>query len=180
MSPTNLFTGHSTRLRSPAECMTDLTTNTHGKVHHANTVQGWAAYKADKVEWLCLNSDKWGPDETCPYLLMPGTKSVGHGECYKCGHCHMLFDGTPCMHPAVDRQESIYRGVAGKIIRESHVATNPNPRPPPTSPANVASIQELSPTQSLQLVPEADGYPAHYIIVTTTLSNQGNCKGPPV
>ena len=129
--------------------MTDLTTNTHGKVHHANTAQGWVAYEADKA------------------------------ECYKCGHCHTLFDGTPCLHPAVNCLESIYRGVTGKIIRESHNTINPTSRPLPSPPVNVASIQELPLGQSLQLVPEADGYPAHYIIITSP-NIQGNGGGPTV
>ena len=113
MSSTNLFAGYSARHKPSTEWMADLTTNTRGKVHHA---QGWVAYEADKAEWICLHSSKWGPDETCPYPLMPGTEPIGHGECYKCGHCHTLFDGTPCLHPTVDRLESIYRGVARKII----------------------------------------------------------------
>ena len=46
-------------------------------------------------------------------------------------------------------------------------------------PMNVASIQELPLGQSLQLVPEANGYPAHYIIITSP-NIQGNGGGPMV
>ena len=94
MSSTNLFAGYSARHKPSAERMTDLTTNTRGKVHHANTAQGWVGYEADKAEWIRLHSSKWGPDETCPYPLTPGTEPVGHGECYKCGHHHTL---THCL-----------------------------------------------------------------------------------
>ena len=140
MSSTNLFAGYSAGHRPPAERMSDLTTNTRGKLHHANTAPGWSAYEADKAEWICIHSSKWGPDETCPYPLTPGTEPVGRGECYKCGHLHSLFDGTPCPHPAVDQHKTIYRGVAGKIIQESRNAANPATHPSPTPPANVASI----------------------------------------
>ena len=179
MSSRNLFAGYSARHRPPAKRMSDLTTNTRGKLHHANTAPGWSAYEADKAEWIRIHSSKWGPDETCPYPLTPGTEPVGRGECYKCGHLHSLFDSTPCAHPAVDQCETIYRGVAGKIIRESRNTANPTTRPSPTPPANVASIQELAPGQSFQLVPEMDGYPAHYIIITTP-NIQGNGEGPTV
>ena len=107
--------------------MINLTNNTWGKIHHANMAQGWASYKANKVEWLRINLEKWGLDETCPYPLTPGTQPVGQGECYKCGHLHNLFISKQCSGPEVDMFETIYRGVMGKIIRESRKAqTQPN------------------------------------------------------
>ena len=75
-----------------------------------------------------------------------------------------IVDGTPCLHPTVNCLESIYRGVARKIIRESRNAINPTSHPSPSPPVNVASIQELPLGQSLQLVPEADGYPVLHSI----------------
>ena len=77
MSSTNLFTGYSAQHRLPAKRMSGLTTNTHRKLHHANTTLGWSAYEANKAEWIHIHSCKWGPDETCPYPLTPGTQPVG-------------------------------------------------------------------------------------------------------
>ena len=66
MSLTNLFAGYSTQHGPPFKRMSDLTTNTGGKVHHANTAQGWSTYEIDKAEWVHLHGSKWGLDETCP------------------------------------------------------------------------------------------------------------------
>ena len=111
--------------------MTNLTNNTQGKMHHANMAQGWASYKANKVEWLHINLEKWGPDETCPYPLTLGTQPVGQGECYKCGHLHNLFVGEQCLGLEVDKFEMIYRGITGKIIRESRKTQTQQNQPNP-------------------------------------------------
>lgn len=184
MSPTNLFAGYTRNNQRPmTERMTDLSNNTRGKVHQGNTTTGWATYEAEKAEWKRINAGKWGPDETCPYPLTPGTEPVGKGECYKCGQLHFKLSST-CPTPPVDELETIYRGVAGKIIRDSrrllgpypngnHPST-PSPAPPP---AAVAAIQELGPGQSLQFVPATSDYQGHYIIVNSP-DIQGNGEGP--
>ena len=184
MAPTNLFAGSTRPNQRPFnERMDDLTKNTQGKIHQANTPIGWVAYEADKMEWKRRFPSKWAPDETCPYPLTPGTQPVGKGECYKCGHLHFKLTDT-CANTVVDEFETIYRGVAGKIMRESKRLLGPYRAPPipstttsTTPKANVAAVHQLGIGQSLQFIPASDEYQAHYIIVSES-GDQGNGEGP--
>ena len=130
MSLTNLFAGYSAQHRPPAKRMSDLTTNTRGKLHHANTALGQSTYEANKAEWIHIHSSKWGLDETCPYPLTPGTEPVGRGGCYKCGHLHLLFNGTPCPHPAVDPHElstgELLGKSSGKVVMQPILPHTPH------------------------------------------------------
>ena len=189
MTPTNLFARYTRTNTHPAtEHMTDLSNNTQGKIHHGNTTTDWNTYESEHAEWKCVNPNKWAPDETCPYLLTPSTQPIGKGECYKCGHLHFKLSAL-CPTPQVDPLETIYRGVAGKIIWESKHTSGPYPNmsqsssllPPPIPsmqvPATVTAIQELDSNQSLQYIPAMSDYQARYIIVNSP-DPQGNGKGP--
>ena len=189
MAPNNLFAGYArTNTRPATKRMADLSNNTWGRIHHGNTTAGWNAFESEQAEWKRVNPNKWAPDETCPYPLTPGTQPVGKGECYKCGHLHFKLS-IQCPTPQVDPLETIYRGVAGKIIRESKRASGPypntnqsssSPTPPIPSlpvPATVAAIQELESNQSLQYIPATSDYQAHYILVSSS-EPQGNGEGP--
>ena len=67
----------------------------------------------------------------------------------------------------------------GKLSEKVTTQSIPPHAPHLPPPMNVASIQELLLGQSLQLVPKADGYPAHYIVITSP-NIQGNGGGPTV
>ncbi|KAJ7060417.1 hypothetical protein C8F01DRAFT_1084159 [Mycena amicta] len=145
--------------------MQDLTRNTTGVVHHADTAEGRAAYALQVRAWKTANPTKLsGGDEYAPYPLTPGTDPVGSGECFDCGSRHGR--NTPHPRGQVDAFETFYRRVANRIIRDDRNATNAADAA--GVPANVHLVH----------VAATDEYPEHW--VTAGSFEQGNGNGPEV
>ncbi|KAJ7619673.1 hypothetical protein FB45DRAFT_840119, partial [Roridomyces roridus] len=142
--------------------MADLTRNTAGMIHHANTATGNAAYQLQVQAWVAANPAKYqGGDEYAPYPLTPGTEAVGSGECFDCGTRHLR--DTPHTRAIVDPKETFYRRVANRIIRDDRAATG------------MANAAGLPANIHLVHVEATDDYPAHWVPDTSV---SGNGDGP--
>ena len=84
-------------------------------VHHPNTPEGQAAYRAQVTNWHTNNANRC-PDEQHPYPLTPGSASAGSHECWGCGHQGHLQGATVCTG-TLPELECEWRRIAGFIAR---------------------------------------------------------------
>ena len=133
---------------------TDLSANTLNMLHHPNTPQGHADYALQITAWKSANPTKYsGGDEFAPYPLTLGTKAVGKGKCFECGHRHSQT--SPHTRPILDPGKTYYQCVTNCIICESCAEANEVP-------------------VGVRFVAATDDYPSHWV---STADSQGNGGG---
>ncbi|KAJ4464327.1 hypothetical protein C8J55DRAFT_566943 [Lentinula edodes] len=96
------------------------------KVQQPNTPEGFAAWKAELLEWASRHGVDGALSELTIVPLKPGTEAVCSGECFRCGGTRHGFE-VPCPKPgAIPPVESDWRAycqreLGGRVARVNAV-----------------------------------------------------------